>query len=128
MFGSGRYPFCAGVTHILGVLTFASDMAGAVAYPDKDGCHVCVVESLSMHVLVRFFAVHREATGQSSYVADVPAGTRVRDALRLVAHQFPALGGHASGIAFAVNQTVVSDDFTLHDGDELALLPPMAGG
>jgi molybdopterin converting factor subunit 1 len=81
-----------------------------------------------MRVLVRFFAVHREATGQSSYEADVPEGTRVRDALRLVADRFPVLDRHASGIAYAVNQTVVADDVALHDGDELALLPPMAGG
>ncbi|HXW51637.1 MAG TPA: MoaD/ThiS family protein [Candidatus Acidoferrales bacterium] len=81
-----------------------------------------------MRVLVRFFAVHREATGQSSWQADVPEGTRVRDAFRAVADRFPALADHASGIAYAVNQTVVPGDFALHDGDELALLPPMAGG
>ena len=28
----------------------------------------------------------------------------------------------------AVNQTYVSPDFMLHDGDEAALIPPVSGG
>jgi molybdopterin converting factor subunit 1 len=89
---------------------------------------VRVVVDRKMLVHVRFFAAHREATGQSAYQADVPAGTRAREAMRLLIARFPALDGHASAVAYAVNQTVVPPDTELHEGDELALLPPMAGG
>jgi len=34
----------------------------------------------------------------------------------------------AHNAAFAINQTQVSATSTLHEGDELAVLPPMAGG
>ncbi len=87
-----------------------------------------VVDDRDMQVRVRFFAAHREATGQSAYEADVPAGARARDVWRVLVERFPTLDGHASGTAYAVNQTVVPADTVLSEGDELALLPPMAGG
>lgn len=95
---------------------------------DKVRDRVRVVVEGDMQVRVRFFAVHREATGQTSYEADVPAGARAHEVMRLLVQRFPSLGSHASGSAYAVNQTVVPGDTVLHDGDELALLPPMAGG
>lgn len=81
-----------------------------------------------MHVMVRFFAAHREATGQPAYSADVPDGTQASEIVGRLHERFPRLRAVSGGIAFAVNQTVVPGDTVLCDGDELALLPPMAGG
>ncbi len=81
-----------------------------------------------MRVMVRFFAAHREATGQPTYGADVPEGTRASEVLGMLRERFPRLLAVSDHVAFAVNQTVVQADTVLRDGDELALLPPMAGG
>jgi molybdopterin converting factor subunit 1 len=81
-----------------------------------------------MQVIVRFFASHREATGQAAYRADLPEGTSAGGALDLLVQRFPALGPLRHNVAFAVNQTMAPASRELHDGDELALLPPMAGG
>ncbi|MDQ6767013.1 MAG: MoaD/ThiS family protein [Candidatus Eremiobacteraeota bacterium] len=77
---------------------------------------------------VRFFASHREATGLSSYVANVGEGTSAEETLRSLYGQFPKLQALTGSIAFAVNRQQVPATTVLRDGDELALLPPMAGG
>jgi molybdopterin synthase catalytic subunit len=82
----------------------------------------------NMKVTVRFFASHREATGCASYQVDVPNGARAADVLLQLCETFPRLQPLAHNAAFAINQTQVSATSTLHEGDELAVLPPMAGG
>ncbi|MBV8671104.1 MAG: MoaD/ThiS family protein [Candidatus Eremiobacteraeota bacterium] len=82
----------------------------------------------NMKVTVRFFASHREATGCASYEADVPHGARAADVLSQLCETFPRLQPLAHNAAFAINQTQVAPASPLHDGDELAVLPPMAGG
>jgi len=81
-----------------------------------------------MRVTVRFFASHREATGLSTYVADVPDGSSAADVLRSLYRPFPKLESASGTVAFAVNRNQVTPATPLRDGDELALLPPMAGG
>jgi molybdopterin converting factor subunit 1 len=81
-----------------------------------------------MHIIVRFFASHREATGQTTFRTDVPEGTSASGALDLLVERFPRLGPARNNVAFAVNQTMVPAQTALKEGDELALLPPMAGG
>ncbi len=81
-----------------------------------------------MRVTVRLFASHREATGVQSLSLDLPEGTRADATLALLHERYPALRSAASTVAFAVNRTVVEPHAQLHDGDELAVLPPMAGG
>ena len=81
-----------------------------------------------MRVTVRFFASHREATGLTSYGAEVPQGARAGEVLALLYARFPKLQSAASRVAFARNREQVDADAQLRDGDELALLPPMAGG
>jgi len=81
-----------------------------------------------MQVTVRLFAAHREAAGTHVVVAELPDGATVSDALERVCAQHPAIAKSARGIAFALNRTHVSADAALADGDEVALLPPVAGG
>jgi sulfur-carrier protein len=81
-----------------------------------------------MQVTVRLFAAHREAAGTNAYVADLPEGSTVADAFGRVCAEYPAIARTARGVAFALNQTHVSSEALLSDGDELALLPPVAGG
>ena len=87
-----------------------------------------VVHERLMKVTVRFFASHREATGLATYVADVPEGASAAQVLDMLCDSFPKLKLFAGSSAFAINRTQVDPSTRLRDGDELALLPPMAGG
>jgi molybdopterin synthase catalytic subunit len=79
-----------------------------------------------MCVRVRLFASYREAAGTNRLDAPLPRGSRVHDLLALMAERLPALRA-APGLV-AVNQTYVQPDFELHDGDEVAFIPPVSGG
>jgi molybdopterin synthase catalytic subunit len=81
-----------------------------------------------MHVTVLLFAAHREAAGKHRFVAELPDGSTVSDAFERVCAEFPAIAQSARSVAFALNQSHVSGDATVRDGDEVALLPPVAGG
>jgi molybdopterin converting factor subunit 1 len=77
-------------------------------------------------VHVRLFAAYREAAGTNKFDTPLPSGARVRDLLELLAERLPAVL-KAPGMV-AVNHTYVGPDYTLHDGDEAALIPPVSGG
>jgi molybdopterin converting factor subunit 1 len=81
-----------------------------------------------MRVTVRFFASHREATGLTTYIADVPDGSSAAEVLSSLYGSFPKLKSASVRVAFAINRNHVNPATPLRDGDELALLPPMAGG
>jgi molybdopterin converting factor small subunit len=81
-----------------------------------------------MHITVRLFASHREAAGVAQIVVDLPAGARADDALAACRRVHPALPPTGSGIAFAINRAFAGPETVLADGDEVALLPPVAGG
>ncbi len=81
-----------------------------------------------MRITVRLFASQRETMGLSSIDAEVPDGSTAGSALAFLAGAHPALSAGAETLAFAVNREHASSDTPLHDGDELALLPPVAGG
>jgi molybdopterin converting factor small subunit len=58
--------------------------------------------------------------------APLPAGARVAELVALIAARVPGLP-HVAGLV-AVNHRYVQTDFELHDGDEVALIPPVSGG
>jgi MoaE-MoaD fusion protein len=75
---------------------------------------------------VRLFALYREAAGTARLDVAVPSGARVGDLLELLAERIPGLKA-ARGM-IAVNQTYVGHDVELHEGDEVAFIPPVSGG
>lgn len=75
-----------------------------------------------MRVRVLYFAVLKERRGRAQEDVVLPEGTTAAAAFD---HLFPALG---LPVAFAVNEAMVPGTTTLHDGDELAFLPPLGGG
>ena len=81
-----------------------------------------------MRVVVRLFAVLRERAGTSELVLDLPAGATVATAAQALSECHPAIRDHARHVAYAVNREYVSAGAVLHDGDELALIPPVSGG
>ncbi|MBI2942111.1 MAG: MoaD family protein [Chloroflexi bacterium] len=81
-----------------------------------------------MHVVVRFFASHREAIGRSQVEYDLTPGSTVDDLARHLAEQFPGLASRLGHCRYAVNREYVDPGTTLSDGDEVVLIPPVAGG
>ncbi len=81
-----------------------------------------------MFVRTRLFAAFREAAGQREVTLELPAGARVADAMAEVRRRWPAIGPTLGQAMLAVNHEYVGPDLQLHDGDELALIPPVSGG
>ena len=81
-----------------------------------------------MNVTVRFFASLRESTGTGRAVVDVPEGARIAELVDALLVLYPALDGHQESWHFAVNKTSAEPDKTLHDGDQVAIFPYIAGG
>jgi molybdopterin converting factor subunit 1 len=81
-----------------------------------------------VRVEILYFAILRERAGCAREVLELPAGADVRAARAAVAERHPAVGELLARVQTAVNRTQASDAMPLADGDEVALLPPVAGG
>ena len=79
-------------------------------------------------VRLLFFAVLRDITGQSETELDLAGGTRPLDIWQQLRAQYPKLAAYAQPPMTAINECYESPDVELHDGDELAFIPPVAGG
>ena len=79
-------------------------------------------------VRVRFFARYAELVGRSEAAVSVTLPATVGDVVRRVRDDFPGAGDLPDRPLAAVNLKQVRLDASVQDGDELALLPPIAGG
>jgi len=80
-----------------------------------------------MTVTVRFFASYAEKLGRSTLELELPAGATVGDVMRSVS----ALSGASTlppSPLVAVNYKYARADSLLANGDEVAVIPPVAGG
>lgn len=70
------------------------------------------------------------ADNQGSLSLDLVKGRRVKDLVGAIETGYPAIGELIlkKKILVSVNQEIAHEDTTIHDGDEVALLPPFAGG
>lgn len=88
-------------------------------------------ESL-LRVSVLLFAVLRDALGRDEIEVSIPlaAGSTpdVAALLSACAAQHPKISSWLPHIRVAVNQEYSSSDTLLHQGDEIAFIPPVAGG
>jgi molybdopterin converting factor subunit 1 len=81
-----------------------------------------------MNVQVKFFAAPREALDESEIEIAIPERTTAAELIDLLIERYPVLRVHTRFLNVAVNKTYVSMQTELHDGDEIALLPPVGGG
>ena len=81
-----------------------------------------------MRISVLYFAVFRERIGRDEDTLELPDGARVRDAVDALAAKYPAIAALRGKFRCAVNQDFIDEDHVLADRDELALIPPVAGG
>jgi molybdopterin converting factor subunit 1 len=81
-----------------------------------------------MELDVLFFASYRELVGTPRLRLELPAGATVGDLVELIRSRDGGFGRLPERPAVAVNQTVVPSTRALASGDEVAFLPPVAGG
>jgi MoaE-MoaD fusion protein len=75
------------------------------------------------------FAAAREAVGAGEVELELPDGATARQALaELAAGSSVPEAMIPDRVALAVNREYARDDRPLHDGDELAVIPPVSGG
>ena len=81
-----------------------------------------------MIIRVRLFAAQRQAAGRGRLEVEVPPGARVADAWDAVAARVPGLDAGRPYVRYARNGSYVGADEPLEEGDEVAFIPPVAGG
>jgi len=80
-----------------------------------------------MSISVRLFASLREQRGTSEVVMELRAGETVQAVFARL-FEDEAQRCAAGSLLFAVNQRYVTPQHVLQDGDEVAFIPPLAGG
>jgi molybdopterin synthase sulfur carrier subunit len=80
-----------------------------------------------MNLKVALFGIAKEIVGQQELVLTAPEGQPVQDLLDQLRTQYPALR-KLSSLAVAVNNEYAENLQILREQDEIALIPPVAGG
>jgi molybdopterin synthase catalytic subunit len=81
-----------------------------------------------MRIHVLYFAVFRERLGTSEESLELADGATAGDAITALAAKHEPVAKLRGRFRIAVNQDFVDDAHPLREGDELALIPPVAGG
>ena len=81
-----------------------------------------------MKIRLLFFAVLRDIAGRSEDVLVLPDGTRAGDVWQRLRDQHAELRDYVQPPMIAVNESYGGAEELLRDGDELAFIPPVAGG
>lgn len=81
-----------------------------------------------MKVRLLFFAVLRDIAGTDMRELAVDEGTTARDVWQSLRNEFAKLADYAQPPMIAVNESYADPETILRDGDELAFIPPVAGG
>ncbi len=79
-----------------------------------------------MEITVLCFAQTRDLLGGPSVKIDLPTGAGVAELQAAIEQRAPAL--KRIPLRFAVNREFATPQTKLNPGDEIALIPPVAGG
>ncbi len=82
-------------------------------------------------VTVQLFGMTKSLAGnQSSLALALANGRQVKDLVELLNAGYPMIGEliHKKKVLVSVNQEIAHEETEIRDGDEIALLPPFAGG
>lgn len=77
-------------------------------------------------VTVQMFAAYREAVGARELTLQVPEGATVGDVWETLREQYPRL--RIAHPAAALDQEYAELETPVHEGAEVAFLPPVSGG
>ena len=82
-------------------------------------------------ITVKLFGLIKTlANNQAELAVTLDGGRRVQDLIVTLDAQFPKIGEliHQKRVLISVNQDIAHGETEIRDGDEVALLPPFAGG
>jgi molybdopterin converting factor subunit 1 len=79
-------------------------------------------------VTVRLFAGQRDIVGAGELSLQVETGATVGSVWEQIVTTYPRLAGYTGRMLYAVNQEFSTLATPLHNGDELAFIPPVSGG
>ena len=82
-------------------------------------------------VTIQLFGMTKSLAGnQGSLSLALGSGRRVKDLVELLDKGYPQIGEliHKKKVLVSVNQEIAHQETEILDGDEIALLPPFAGG
>lgn len=82
----------------------------------------------SVAVTVRFFARYADLLDRERVDLTLPAGATVAALVEVVRREVPGAGRLPQRVLCAVNLAHALPSQILNDGDEVAFLPPLAGG
>jgi molybdopterin converting factor subunit 1 len=81
-----------------------------------------------MRVTVRLFARLRDLASTGELVREVPDGALARDVWNDLVLEWPGLREYEKTMSVAVNTEYARMSTEVHDGDEIAFMPPVSGG
>ncbi len=83
---------------------------------------------MSERVTVLLFAAVREVVGASEITLALDGASTASSLLSVLCERFPALTPYVPSLRVAVNGAYVGPDDPVRAGDEVAIIPPVAGG
>jgi len=83
---------------------------------------------MSVPVRTLFFATYRELLGRSELEVELPDGATVADLVERLRARGSPFDGLPARPTVAVNRAYASLSSSLGPGDEVAFIPPVAGG
>src|SRR5262245_2722491 len=81
-----------------------------------------------MQVRLLFFASIKDIMGARQIHMDVPEGTTVSDLLTHLEANHPRIRDYRPFVLTSVNEEYVDQKTRVHEGDEVAIFPPVSGG
>ncbi len=81
-----------------------------------------------MRVRSLFFASYRQAAGTEQLLVELPDGSRITDLVGRLRASIPGAAALPVEPVVALNMVYAPLSASLRDGDEVAFIPPVAGG
>jgi molybdopterin converting factor subunit 1 len=81
-----------------------------------------------MRVTIRLFARLRDLAGTGELVREVPDQATVQTVWNALTREMPSLVDYERTMSVAINAEYSRMAAAVHDGDEVAFLPPVSGG
>ncbi len=81
-----------------------------------------------MQVKLLFFASLKDIVGSRQLLLDLPHGATIEDVLARLEASYPRIRDYRPVVLTAINEEYVDQRTPIHDGDEVAIFPPVSGG
>lgn len=81
-----------------------------------------------MKVTIECYGASARWCGADEVVLEIADGQTARDALDALAARYPEFAARREQVAIAIGDAITSPTVPLHDGEHIALIPPVSAG